>query len=133
MGDLFNKIIGGQNKGIPQYIEASLNKAFTGAYGIEWAFREGYYEAVFYLDKHENIAKFDLDGNIFENRINQPLDQIPSPVRTYAEEHGEIMNCISIHLKNKKPVYEIIVRDIQYERFLLMVTATGKNISKMKL
>ena len=133
MKSLFKKIIGGQKNNVPQHIKETLDQVFNNPTSIEWAFRENYYEALFYQDKLENIAKIDLEGKIFEYRINQPLKQMPDPVRASAVEHGEIMNCISIHLKDQEPLYEIIIRDKNHDRSVLLIKASGEYISQIKL
>lgn len=133
MKSLFKKIIGGHKHDLPARITATLASAFHDISSIEWTFREHFYEAVFYRNNIEHIARIDRSGKLFEYRINQPFDQIPEAVKACAEIHGEIMNCISIHPGKDKPVYEIIVRDIKKERSVLMVSGTGVMISKLKL
>ncbi len=133
MKSIFNKAIGKQEDKIPKHIKTALDKSFNDASCIEWTFTNNYYEALFYRDMLEYIAKINPNGEIFEYRINQSLDQIPGPVKATAVQHGEVMNCINIYLKDKEAMFEIIVRDDKYDRYVMMISIKGESISKIKL
>ena len=130
---LFKKIIGGTKSHVPENIQATLLNAFPEASSVEWATRENYFESVFYSENQEYIARLTFDGKLLEYRINEPLDTIPEQVRMIAEQHGEVMNCISIHASDDEPVFEVIIRDESFVRFMLLVKADGSLISKLKL
>jgi len=130
---LFKKIIGGTKSHVPENIQATLLNAFPGASSIEWATREHYFESVFYSEDQEYIAKLAFDGKLLEYRKNEPLDAIPETLRDIALQHGEVMNCISIHATDDEPLYEVIVRDENFVRFLMLLKADGSLISELKL
>lgn len=130
---LFKKIIGGSKSHVPENIQATLFNVFPGAASIEWSSKENFFESLFYSENREYIAKFAYNGDLLEYRINEPLDNMPDALKAAAEEHGEVMNCISIHSGEQDIIYEIIVRDAQLIRYMLMMKPDGSFVSKLKL
>lgn len=110
----------------------SFNNNFKNAINVEWFDKETYYEAVFYKDRLEYIAMFDLTGNLIEYKLNLPIDYLPEPFRLTVEEKGEIMNAV---MRNKGNLveYEIIYRDNKLNRFLVIISDVGKMIEEIKL
>lgn len=122
--DLFRNIFAGSHKPVPKEVRTSLESHFSGATGIEWSTLDKKYEAVFYHEESEKIARFDSDGKLTEYRSNILPDKIPSPIREAASVDYEIMNCIAIYTADKL-TYELVVRDSALARYQMNLDSLG--------
>ncbi|NJK85641.1 MAG: hypothetical protein HC906_06425 [Bacteroidales bacterium] len=102
----------------------SFKSRFPDAYNIEWHKSTDYYEAIFYKGDVEHIAKFRVDGTCYETGINLDTAKLPEFIKQTASNHGEIMNAIEFD-RNGLKEYEIIVRDTQLNRSLLIINQKG--------
>jgi hypothetical protein len=120
----------------PKKVRENLLKKFPQARSIEWVRNSDNYEAVFYDDNLEKIARFSKDGTLREYRINirpEALESfLPENILRLASSEGEIMNCISVH-NNDSLLYEFIVRDKSLVRYLLVITSEGEKTGPVKL
>jgi len=125
MKDFFKKILEG-NKPEPSesYIQ-SFNELFADAINVEWSDKEGYYEAIFYRNNLEHIARFNKEGKLLEYQQNISQEYLPERIKDLAFSKGEIMNAV---LKNKGNTleYEIIVRDKFLKRYLVIFNDIGE-------
>ena len=64
----------------PESVEEAMIRHFSDAVNLEWFFENGLYEAIFYLDNREYIAKFDSNAKLTDYRINLSLDEIPENI-----------------------------------------------------
>lgn len=125
--EFFKSFLEGSNIKTPEAVlEAFINK-FSGTVNTEWFKVEDLYEAVFYHNGIEKIAKFSGDGTWHETGINTDKDLIPSAVKSAAEKNGEIMSSIEFRTAGSSK-FEIVVRDSQMNRFLLIINDSGKLI-----
>lgn len=122
--DLFRNIFLRKHKSVPDEVRKSLNTHFEGCSGIEWSLHEDRYEALFFHDGIEKIARFDKAGRLTEYRVNIFPDVIPSPIREAVSSEYEIMNCIAIYTTDKL-TYELIIRDAGLIRFNLILDSLG--------
>lgn len=131
--NFFQKILSG-NKVIPvpATVKTSFSKQFVEPLNIEWHKTGEQFEAVFYMDDLEHIARYKADGEMTCLKINLPLDGLPETVRAAAQGHGELMNAISI-LCDEKQKYEVIVRDKDLNRYFLLIRTNGEVAEKEKL
>ena len=132
MNDLLKKIIEANNFTPPHtYIEA-LHKNFEGAINIDWYNKTNYIEAIFYKDNIEHIAMFDADSILIEYKQNLTEGYLPEIIKSLLISKGEIMNTV---LKNKGNTieYEVIIRDIDLNRFLITLNEIGKIIEEKTL
>ncbi len=131
--NFFLKILNG-SKGIniPEAVTESFNKQFNNPLNVEWIKADGFFEAVFYENEHEHIARFSPEGKRISMKINLPLDIVPEVIKKTAEKHGELMNAIAIHLENEIK-YELIIRDKKLIRYFLLLNSNGEVIEKEKL
>lgn len=127
--NIFN-IFKSSAKSIPGRIKKGLLMHFPNAINIDWTASDNSYEAIFYLEEIEHIAKLSSDGILLEYKKNLWLDEVPEIIGTKAAEHGEMMSAIAIYT-GKKVKYEIIIRKKDFNRFLLLYDHQG-NLLKNK-
>lgn len=119
------KIFGATSKKIPEHIKSELLKQFPDAINIEWDKKEDFYEAVFYVNEIEFIAKISEDNGLTGYKKNLKLSELPEVVSGECEKLGEIMNAIAIFTKANQ-FYEIIIRDREFNRTLLLISKSGE-------
>ena len=131
--NLFSKIVSG-NKGsnTPQAIKDAFNNQFNNPLNTEWLKTENYFEAVFYKDEQEHIARYRPNGELISLKINLPLNTISKQVSDPALGHGELMNAIAIHCQDTIK-YEFIVRDKNLDRYFILLDSNGEVLEKEKL
>ncbi len=132
MNDFFKKIFNTAPKTIPESVQKFLTTKFPEAFNIEWEFKDGLFESVFYLDGVEYIAKISESKGIVEYKINLNPTELPEQLRSSEDIHGEIMNVIAIH-HNGDVMYEIIVRDKKLNRTLLLLNSSGELLNWKKI
>lgn len=125
MNNLFNKIFHASTKQIPQKIKDSLILQFPEALNVEWEAKGKFYEAVFYVNDIEFIAKISEDSTIVEFKQNLKLNELPDFISAQCLKLGEIMNAIVIK-RDKAVLYEVIVRDKNLDRSVLLLDERGK-------
>ena len=126
------KIFGPTTKKIPDTIIHELLQQFPDAINIEWDMKNEFYEAVFYVNETEHIAKIALDSGLTGYKKNLKLDELPVLIAAECQKTGEIMNAIAIYTK-KSILYEVIVRDNNLSRYLLLLTKTGELLESTKI
>lgn len=133
MKRLLNKILGGDTIAPTPEALKCLTHHFKKAKSVDWHKVDIGFEAIFYIKKQEHICRVTGDGHLLENRINLNPYNLPEAIKTPAQEHGELMNAISIHKPNKETEYELIVRNRALERFTLLFLADGTLVKETKL
>lgn len=110
----------------------SFKENFEDAVNIEWFNKTDYFEAIFYKNNLEHIAIYSLTGVLTEYRLNLPSEYLPEPIRNSALDKGEIMNSV---MRNKGNMieYEVIVRDKELNRNLILFSDVGNPIEERKL
>lgn len=127
---LLHKILdASQETFTPQPIIDAFNKQFDSPLNTEWHKIEESFEAVFYIEELEHIAKYQADGVLISLKINLPLETIPVEIYEAAKLHGEVMNAIKIYCREVLK-YELIVRDQNLTRYSLLLDAQGEIIDK---
>ena len=132
MNNFLHRLIRGNKAAPPEPVLRALDKHFSNALNVEWFSRENQYEAIFYLDRLEHIARFGQDGPLVEYKINLPAGSIPLEVMHAVRAKGEIMNAVAIHAGGRTG-YEIIYRDNKLKRFLILVRPDGRIESEKPL
>ena len=132
MNIFFKNILSDKSANPPEEVKNHFVKFFINPFNIDWYIEDDYYEAIFYENDLEKIAKYDKNGNFVNVKTNIPVDQLPEKVLASAQSFGEIMNAILISVDNET-IYEIIFRDQNLTRFELMLDHEGKTISNQKL
>lgn len=123
--DFFSKIYRDSKTGPSRKIREGLSKRFPDARSVEWNNQNGVFEAIFYDQDLEKIARFDPDGKLIECRINLSPEDIPATVKASIDRDLEIMNCI-VADNNASIFYELIVRNQSLARFLIIVDESGE-------
>lgn len=126
------KILSGKPKSIPEKVIAKLNNHFPNAINIDWEKKETGYEAIFYLQDTEHIAQFSESGNLKTYKRNLWPNELPTSIAEICKQHGEIMNAIAIFY-DKGQFYEIIVRDKNFNRTLLLFGKDAVLVEKRKI
>jgi hypothetical protein len=124
MKEFFHKMIKGNSIVPPLMVKRALYQNFSTPLNIEWFNRDDHYEAIFYIDKLEYLARFEPDGTMAEYKTNLPAESLPERISKTARSEGEIMNVVSIHA-GQEVSYEIIVRDSNFQRFLTIINQDG--------
>lgn len=105
---------------------------FSHARNVEWTCVDDMFEAIFFDEEIEKTAKFDRNGKLVEYRINIIPDDIPPIINSGVDEYYEIMNCIAVYT-SETTKYELIVRDREFTRFLLLIDSLGYKIRMERL
>lgn len=125
MKNSFLKIFGASSKKIPENVKEQLLKQFPEAINIDWDKKDDLYEAVFYLNETEYIAKISEEDGLTGYKKNLKADELPPEVIAESETHGEIMNAIAIYTRANH-FFEVIVRDREFNRTLLFISKSGE-------
>ncbi|WP_372772968.1 hypothetical protein [Mangrovibacterium sp.] len=131
--NFFHKILSG-NKGttVPATVKENFALKFNHPINTEWQKTGEQFEAVFYKDDLEHIARYSPDGKLTCLKVNLPLEGLPPMIETTAKKHGELMNAIFIECEESRK-YELIVRDSELIRYFLLVNQDGEVAEKEKL
>jgi hypothetical protein len=132
MDDFFHKLIRGDSILPPGPVQSSLLRNFSKPYNMEWLKRGELYEAIFYIYNREYLARFNKDGGLVDYKVNMPVESIPAKILRSAGSRGEIMNAVAIHTGNEVS-YEIIYRDRDLKRFLLLIDGNAVQVSEKAL
>jgi hypothetical protein len=132
MNSIFDQIVPKNTFSPPKVVVQSLERIFGKMLNVEWAEEDGFYEAVFYHNDIEFIARFDISGELQVSKSNLPLHLVTPPIAMRALEVGELMNLIEINQQGKI-FYEIIARDKYLDRYYLLLEEDGTLLEKQKL
>lgn len=132
MKNIFSKIFKFANVNLPPPVKIAFSEKFGDSINVEWLQIDDFYEAIFYLEEIEHIARFDANGIILNVKRNLSIHSIPAPINEKASQHGELMNVIEIS-EEVIVAYELIVRDETLTRFSLLLNEKGGLIHKSKL
>jgi hypothetical protein len=132
MNNFLRKVMGRNGVSPSDLCLQSFKENFEDAVNIEWFNKTDYFEAIFYKNNMEHIAIFSLAGALIEYRLNLSADYIPEPIKNKALVKGEIMNSV---MRNKGNMleYEIIIREKDLKRKLIIFSDTGKLIEEKQL
>ncbi|MEZ5103333.1 MAG: hypothetical protein R2757_02460 [Draconibacterium sp.] len=119
------KLFGASTKKIPDSVKKELMEQFPEAINIEWDVKDDFYEAIFYVNEVEYIAKVSDEEGLTGYKKNLKLDELPEIIKVECEQTGEIMNAIAIHTKSSV-LYEVIIRDKEFNRTLLLLSKNGE-------
>jgi hypothetical protein len=131
MEQLFNKLFSGNAVNPPEHVKSTIYKRFEHPVNIDWYLKNNIYEAIFYENNREHIARIDEYGTLLDYKINLSLDALPEGIKKITESKGEIMNVVSIH-NNDNIGYEIIIRNAELKRYIIKINGGGK-IAEEKL
>jgi hypothetical protein len=120
----FTNIFKSHSKQIPGTVKKQLEKSFPKAKNIDWENKNDIFEAIFYLNDVEHIAKFAKEGTLLEYKKNLWLNELPEHVKNTGDTFGEIMNGIVITRENKM-FYELIIRDTKLDRYVYLFDDKG--------
>lgn len=121
----FLNIFKSQKKSIPNAVKALFAEKFPDAKNIEWEKKVAVYEAIFYLNDIEHIARFSEVGLLVEYRKNLWPDELPENIKTTGITFGETMNGIIIH-RGDEILYELIIRDEKLDRYEYLFDKNGE-------
>lgn len=119
-------------KTIPEKVKSQLMEHFPEALNIEWEKKKDNYEAIFYVHEVEYIAKISEKNGLLEYKKNLKLDELPEVISEECKKSGEIMNAIANYLEDSL-FYEIIIRDKEFNRSLLLLNQDGKLLKSNRI
>lgn len=125
MKNLLKKIFLTPFKHIPEKVKEALHLQFPEALNVEWESKNDVYEAVFYRNEIEFIAKVSEEKGVIEYKQNLKLDELPAPITAQCVKSGEIMNAICI-TRDAAIFYEVIVRNKNLDRSVLLLDDSAK-------
>ncbi len=120
----FINIFKSQKKSIPDSVKSFFTEKFPEAKNTEWEKKKKVYEAIFYLNDIEHIARFSEDGSLVEYRKNLWPDELPENIKTTGTSFGEIMNGIIIY-REEEILYEVIIRNAKLDRYEYLFDKNG--------
>jgi hypothetical protein len=126
------KLVEGVGIKAPKACTDSLELNFSRATNIEWHQIKSYFEAIFYQDNLEFIALFKADGELIEYRRVVPEGYLPFAIRQLVLEKGEVMDRVLVNRGNEL-YYEVIYRDQDLNRFVLLINDLGEVVTHKKL
>ena len=132
MKNILSKIFKFTNVTLPAPVKMEFAVKFGESLNVEWLQTDDFYEAIFYLEDIEHIARFDSSGKILNLKKNLSIQSTPSHIQQKAAVHGELMNVIEIR-EDEIVGYELIIRDETLIRFSLLLNEKGGLIQKSKL
>lgn len=132
MKRLIKNLFQRKNLRLPADVLKRFADSFHKSINIEWSKAGKVYEALFYENELEKIARFDKKGNLIEIRTNISTSDLPNDLINLANSHGELMNAIQI-LRDNQTFHEIIVRQDAVKRYMLLVDQYGEILKKEKL
>ncbi len=132
MKNILSKLFHFPSIKVPSKVKNSLLQKFGESINTEWLKTDDFYEAIFYLEDIELIARFDSSGELLNLKKNLPIQSTPQHIKDKAAEHGELMNVIEIR-EDEIVGYELIVRDEGLIRFSLLLNEKGGLLHKSKL
>ena len=132
MKNILSKLFKFSNVSLPTSVKESFLEKFGESINVEWLHSDDFYEAIFYLEEIEHIARFDSTGKLLNLKKNLSIQLTPEHIKRKASEHGELMNVIEIR-EQEVVGYELIIRDDSLIRFSLLLNEKGGLIQKNKL
>lgn len=125
MKNFLRNVIKGNGIIPPPKCEQAFHQSFEDALNVDWYDKNGGYEVIFYKDKLEHIAQFNLDGSLLEYSLNIPEGYLPEIIKESIDSKGEIMNSVMRNRGNTVE-YEIIVKDKELNRLLITFSNIGE-------
>ena len=114
----------------------TILKSFIAHFGhpinVEWHKEKENFEALFYIEDIEHIALFTPDGRVLEKKRNLLLSSAKPEIAIQARNVGEMMNLIEIE-RDGIINFEIIARDLYFDRFYILLDNEGNVLDKKKL
>ncbi len=116
----------------PDRVTAGLKKNFEGAKNVDWIIMGDHFEAIFYKDSIEHLALFDEKGSLLEYKMNLSEDYLPLPALSALPSNCEIMNVV-LNNHGNSITYEVIYRDKELKRYIMLLDEIGKIIEQRGL
>jgi hypothetical protein len=128
----FLNIFNNASKKIPSEVIKQLEKSFPNAKNVDWEIKNEMFEAIFYLEDIEHIAKISKKGELIEYKKNLWPEELPEAVKIGGSSFGEIMNSIAIY-NGDEVFYELIVRNKKLDRFEYIFNSLGVVLKTQEL
>jgi predicted RNA-binding protein len=124
MKSFLKYIFQGKKNTPPKKVLDSFKYQFGNSVNIEWEKVQGEFEAIFYFDNIEQIARFSPDGKLQSLKKNLTIRNLSNEIADVAKSYGEVMNVIEIRQDNVLN-FEIIYRDEALVRYSLLLDENG--------
>ncbi len=115
----------GKRKLPPQKVLDSFKNQFGNSLNIEWEKVKDEFEAIFYFDNIEQIARYNAECELISLKKNLTINNLSDEIADIARSYGEVMNVIET-IQNEITNYEIIYRDEALVRYSLLLDEKGQ-------
>lgn len=132
MKNSFLKLFKSHSKPVPDSVKNELSANFPNAINVDWEIRKHGYEAIFYVEEVEHIARFSEKGELLETKKNLWPGELPETIAAKCRELGEIMNVIAI-TRQQELLFEVIIKDAAFKRKLLLFDKSANLVDSVKL
>jgi len=105
---------------IPTIIENRFQELFKDSKSVEWSKIGDDFEALFFQNNLEKIARFNLAGYLLEVRTNFAPSDFSASDNYPLKEKGKLMNYIQI-LRGDQLYYEMIIKKPDMKRILVLL------------
>lgn len=110
----------------------ALSRHFPNAVRTDWSSKDQLFEAVFYMENLEHIARYNADGDLQDYMVHLSHEMLPASIRSDLKGRGEIMS--TVLLNNRYSIsYEVIIRDVQLKRHLILLSFNGTVLGERTL
>jgi len=116
----------------PQPCLDAFKSQFPDAVRTDWSSKDQFFEAIFYRENMEHIARYDDKGILQDYMIHLPQELLPYAIQSRLVNRGEIMSVMLIN-KGHSIFYEIIIRDRDHKRQLILYSETGVLLNENRL
>ena len=120
MSNFYQKLFTRSNADIPLPVDRKFRMLFKRPVSVEWMRTGTDFEALFYENEQEKIARFDSNGNLKETRINHKPLEFPDSQNPEVTALGIVMNFIEIR-KEATVNYELILRKPDLSRLFVLL------------
>ena len=124
MKSLFKYILKGRKNNPPLKVLEAFKLHFGNSLNVDWEKMKNEFEAIFYYQNIEQIARFSSSGELISIKRNLTLQNLTDDVADIASSFGEVMNVIEI-CANGVTNFEIIYRDKDLIRYSLLLDEKG--------
>jgi len=128
MKSILKYLLPGKKSVAPKKVLASFKMMFGSSINIEWEKVQNEFEAIYYFEGIEQIARFNGNGDLLSLKRNLTIHTVPAEIAAIAKTYGEIMNVIEMKLGDTLN-FEIIYRNESLIRFSLLLDENGKVLS----
>lgn len=132
MDKLLKQLVDGTGVTPPPLCAQSFASKYPQAINPEWQIRGERFEVIFHLETTEYVAEFDSNGLLVKYTMQLTVESLPGFVSNQLSQKGELMNAVLVNEGNQIS-YEIIYRNADLSRFMMVLDQSGNIITEKEL